>query len=305
MTSQVPCCCCCTVVHEGNYGMIEELGQFKEVAGPGLHCLNCFTKSVAHVISARTRGFKVTCESKSKDNVMVVIEVLVFLKVIERQASDAYYGLSNPAGQISSYVMNVLRGMLATHMLEEIFMMRQEMEAHVRAELTKQLTAFGYEMKAALVTDITVAAALKNAMEATVTNARMKQAIQFKSEAEKLQTIKAAEGDAEAKRLSGVGLAEQRKAAISGLQESVHNFSEKVPGMSPKDIMSLLLMNQYFDAIKDISEVSRGHTVFLPDTSSNTMDMIEGTLAAAGANTTAMGQIHARRQAAAAAAARK
>lgn len=297
------CCCCCAVVHEGNYGMVEELGKFKEVAEPGLYCFNCCTTSVAHTISARTRSFKVFCESKTRDNVMVTIEIIIFLKVIGKMAADAWYKLSNPAGQISSYAMNVLRGMMATHLLDEIFMMRQEMEAHLRKELSAQLAEFGYELKAALVTDVSVSQILKNAMEATVTNARMKQAIQFKSEAEKMQTIKAAEGDAEAKRLSGVGLAEQRKAAIGGLQESVSTFQGAVHGISPKDIMSLLLMNQYFDAIKDISEVSHGHTVFLPDTGaggSMALDMIEGTMAAAGANTTAMGQMHARRQASAA-----
>jgi regulator of protease activity HflC (stomatin/prohibitin superfamily) len=231
---------------------------------------------------------------------MVTIRVVVNVKVIPDKAVNAYYMLSNPQGQITSYAMNVLRGMLALHTLDEVFLMRSEIQKHLKTELDQQLEQYGYQIVAALVTDIRLAQVLKNAMEATVTNARMKQAIQFKSEAEKLQTIKAAEGDAEAKRLSGVGLAEQRKAAILGLQESVSNFEQSVPGMSPKDIMSLLLMNQYFDAIKDIAEVSRGHTVFLPDTSGRAMEMTEGTLAAAGASATAMGQIMARRQAAAA-----
>jgi len=293
------CCCCWNIVNEGNYGMVEALGKFQEVAEPGLHCFNCFTTRVAHTISARTRAFKTLCESKSRDNVMVTIEIIIFLKVIPKMASDAFYKLSNPSGQISSYAMNVLRGMMATHDLDAIYLMRNEMEVTLRKELSAQLENFGYQLQAALVTDISVNQHLKNAMESTVANARLKQATIFKSEAEKLQTVKAAEADAEAKRLSGVGLAEQRKAAIMGLQESVHNFNEAVEGMGPKDIMSLLLMNQYFDAIKDISDVSKGHTVFLPDAGDNSrsLDMIEGTLAAAGANTTAMGQMHARRQA--------
>lgn len=293
-------CSCWTTVSQSELGMIESLGKFDSVATPGCVCLNPITQAVAGRISLRVRSFVCDCESKSRDNVMVTIRIVINCKVIPEKAVNAFYMLSNPQGQLTSYAMNVIRGMLAQHTLDEVFLMRSEMQKHLKTELDGQLEQFGYMIVAALVTDIRLSQTLKNAMEATVTNARMKQAIMYKSEAEKLQTIKAAEGDAEAKRLSGVGLAEQRKAAILGLQESVANFEQSVPGMSPKDIMSLLLMNQYFDAIKDISEVSRGHTVFLPDTGSRAMEITEGTLAAAGASATAMGQIMARRQAAAA-----
>jgi len=280
--------------------MIESLGKFDRVAEPGCVCLNPCTESVAGRVSIRIRSFPITCDSKSRDNVMVTIACTVNVKIIPEHATDAYYKLSNPQGQMGSYAMNVIRGMLAQHTLDEVFLMRSEIEKHLKADLDVQLKQFGYLIVAALVTDIRVNQVLKNAMEATITNARMKQAIQYKADAEKLQTIKAAEGDAEAKRLSGVGLAEQRKAAIAGLQASVSNFEQSVPGMSAKDIMSLLLMNQYFDAIKDIMELSRGHTVFLPENGGRALDMIEGTLAAADASATAMGQIHARRTAQAA-----
>lgn len=290
-------CSCWATVSQSELGMIESLGKFDSVATPGCVCLNPCTQAIAGRISLRVRSFNLRCESKSRDNVMVVISVVINTKVIPEKAVNAHYMLSNPQGQMTSYAMNVIRGMLAQHTLDEVFLMRSEMQKHLKTELDAQLEQFGYMIVAALVTDISLSQILKNAMEATVTNARMKQAIQFRAEAEKLQTIKAAEGDAEAKRLSGVGLAEQRKAAIMGLQESVSNFEQKVPGMTPHDIMSLLLMNQYFDAIKDIAEVSRGHTVFLPGDSSRAMEMTEGTLAAAGASATAMGQIHARRQA--------
>ena len=289
-------CQCYATISQSQLGMIESLGKFSSVATPGCVCLNPCTETIAGRVSLRVRSFVCDCESKSRDNVMVTIRVVINTKVIPEKAVNAFYMLSNPQGQLTSYAMNVIRGMLAQHTLDEVFLMRSEMQKHLKTELDAQLDQFGYQIVAALVTDIRLSSTLKNAMEATVTNARMKQAIQYKSEAEKLQTIKAAEGDAEAKRLSGVGLAEQRKAAIMGLQESVSNFEQSVPGMSPKDIMSLLLMNQYFDAIKDIADVSRGHTVFLPDNGSRAMEMTEGTLAAAGASATAMGQIHQRKQ---------
>jgi len=52
--------------------------------------------------------------------------------------------------------------------------------------------------------------------------------------------------------LSGVGVARQRKAIISGLQESVGTFSEEVEGATPKDVMDILLLTQYFDTLASV-----------------------------------------------------
>merc|ERR1712113_1364817 len=63
---------------------------------------------------------------------------------------------------------------------------------------------------------------------------------------------KAAEADAEARYLSGMGVARQRKAIVEGLQESVSVFSREVKGTAPKDIMDILLLSQYFDTLSTI-----------------------------------------------------
>jgi len=47
-------------------------------------------------------------------------------------------------------------------------------------------------------------------------------------------------------------VARQRKAIISGLQESVGTFSEEVEGATPKDVMDILLLTQYFDTLASV-----------------------------------------------------
>jgi hypothetical protein len=61
--------------------------------------------------------------------------------------------------------------------------------------------------------------------------------------------VKAAEAEAEARYLSGLGVARQRKAIVQGLQESVGAFSDEVAGATPKDVMDILLLSQYFDTL--------------------------------------------------------
>ena len=255
-------CGCCVCIPTSTLGIIEELGKFAYVAQPGLSCLNPCTQSLSGRVSLRVTPIGVDCPTKTKDNVVVSVTVVVQYRVLPNKVEDAFYRFSNPAGQISSYVTNVIRGQVPQHTLDELFLQRDEMQIVLKRELDVQLEKFGFVIVAALICDINPARNVQDAMNQINTNARLKIAQQHKSEAEKYEVVKAAEADAEAKRLSGVGLAEQRKAAILGLQSSVESFSEKVPEMTQKDIMSLLLMNQYFDAIKDIAESGKATTIF-------------------------------------------
>ena len=61
--------------------------------------------------------------------------------------------------------------------------------------------------------------------------------------------MKAAEAEAESRYLSGLGVARQRKAIVAGLQESVGSFSNEVAGATPKDVMDILLLTQYFETL--------------------------------------------------------
>lgn len=96
------------------------------------------------------------------------------------------------------------------------------------------------------------------------TAARMRLAANEKAEADKILQIKRAEGEAESKYLSGLGIARQRQAIVDGLRDSVLAFSENVPGTSAKDVMDMVLVTQYFDTMKEIGASSKASAVFVP-----------------------------------------
>ena len=87
---------------------------------------------------------------------------------------------------------------------------------------------------------------------------------------------------AEAKYLSGVGVAKQRKAIVDGLRSSIVDFSEGVDGTTSKDIMDLLLLTQYFDCIRDVGVEGHCKTTFVPS-SRSTGDDVRNALIQAGA----------------------
>ena len=67
----------------------------------------------------------------------------------------------------------------------------------------------------------------------------MRVAATEKGEADRILKVKAAEGDAQSKALQGRGIADQRRAIVAGLRDSVDEFRKSVPGTSAKDVMNL------------------------------------------------------------------
>src|SRR6056297_375477 len=55
-------------------------------------------------VSARVQQLVCDCGTKTKDNVLVAVQVIVQYQVIVSQAYDAYYKLTDPNLQIRSYV---------------------------------------------------------------------------------------------------------------------------------------------------------------------------------------------------------
>ncbi len=91
---------------------------------------------------------------------------------------------------------------------------------------------------------------------------RLKEAAYQRAEGEKVVKVKQAEAEAESMYLSGVGVSKQRHAIMSGLRESIVDFSRTVQGTTAKDIMDLLVLTQYFDTLHEVGKTSK--LVYLP-----------------------------------------
>ncbi len=103
-----------------------------------------------------------------------------------------------------------------------------------------------------LVIDMAPDSRVKASMNEINASKRLKEASSHKAEADKVQQVKAAEADAEARYLSGLGVARQRKAIVDGLQSSVNDFSDQVSGVTSKDVMDILMLTQYFDTLSAV-----------------------------------------------------
>lgn len=243
------CCGCLVCVRTQEVGIVEDLGQFKKLIDPGLHFIFYPLQSVAGKLSLRIQQLDVYCETKTKDNVFVNVAVAVQFRVITESAYDAYYRLSDPRGQIQSYVFDVVRSTVPRMELDEAFASKNEIADATLRQLESVMRDYGYEILNTLVTDMSPDSRVKASMNEINASKRLKEAASHKAEADKVQQVKAAEADAEARYLSGLGVARQRKAIVEGLQSSVSEFSSDVNGVGAKDVMDILMLTQYFDTL--------------------------------------------------------
>jgi regulator of protease activity HflC (stomatin/prohibitin superfamily) len=245
-------CCCMVCVRTQEVGVVEDLGQFKTLLDPGLHCVNWPLQGVVARLSLRIQQLDVVCETKTKDNVFIQVAVAVQYRVLVDSAYDAYYRLTDPRNQIQSYVFDVVRSTVPKMELDEAFASKAEVAAAVLDQLKDVMKDYGYEIKNCLVTDLSPDHKVKASMNEINASRRLKEAASHKAEADKVKQVKAAEADAEARYLSGLGVARQRKAIVQGLQESVGAFANDVEGATPKDVMDILLLSQYFDTLSSV-----------------------------------------------------
>mmetsp|Transcript_17871 Transcript_17871/g.26221 ORF Transcript_17871/g.26221 Transcript_17871/m.26221 type:complete len:283 (-) Transcript_17871:82-930(-) len=255
---------CPFTISTAETGVIERFGKFNRLAKPGLGFLICGAEELAGRLSFRVQQLDVRLETKTMDNVFVTAVVSIQFQVLEEKAWNAFYALTDPRRQITAHVYDVLRAEIPNLELDALFEAKEELAQTVKAALAQTMTQYGYQIMQALITDLDPDQRVKNAMNEINSSKRLKFAVAERAEGEKILKVKSAEAEAEAKYLSGVGVAKQRKAIVDGLKSSIVDFTDGVKGSTSKDTLDLLLLTQYFDCIKDVGSDRKCKTTFVP-----------------------------------------
>jgi regulator of protease activity HflC (stomatin/prohibitin superfamily) len=256
-------------------GVIEYFGKFARVARPGLNFKIPLIESIAGEINLRVQPLEVPVETKTEDNVFVTVKVTVQYHVLDTKIYEAFYKLSDPERQMTALVFDVVRARVPKMKLDDVFEKKDDIADAVKSELSELLDEYGYGIVKALVTDIDPDAKVKSAMNEINAAQRLRVAATEKGEAERILKVKAAEAEAQSKALQGKGIADQRKAIVDGLRESVDTFQKSVPGATAQDVMNLVLMTQYFDTLKEVGASARTNTLVIPHSPGALGDLVD------------------------------
>jgi regulator of protease activity HflC (stomatin/prohibitin superfamily) len=260
------------LVKERTVYVIQRLGKFKKMSQPGLGFIIPFIDQKVGVINMRVQQLDVDVETKTHDDVFVHLRVSVQYQVMQSKLWDAYYALENPRNQIASYIFDDVRAEVPKLELDDVFAKKEDIAVAVRDNLAESMDDYGYAIVKTLITDIDPDAHVKESMNRINAAKRDKEAAMEEAEGAKIRVVKAAEADAESKRLSGEGIAQQRLEIVRGFKESVEDFQKSLKHISHEEVMQFVLLTQYFDTLSSIGANGKNTTMLMPHSPSAMQD---------------------------------
>lgn len=260
------------IVRQQTAAVLERLGRFTNVRGPGFHFKFPFIDRVSGKLSLRVQQLDVLVETKTKDNVFVKLKVSVQFAVDPENVYDAFYKLENPYEQINAYVFDVVRAEVPKLKLDYVFERKDDIANAIKAELDEAMNNYGYNIVKALVTDIDPDITVKNSMNRINAADREKQAAEFEAEAERIRIVAKAKAEAESKRLQGQGIADQRREIAKGLEESVDILNSV--GINSQEASALIVVTQHYDTLQSMGENANSNLIMLPNAPSAGADML-------------------------------
>lgn len=270
------------IVPEKKIFVIQRLGKFKRMASPGFGMIIPFIDQKAGIINMRVQQLDVDVETKTRDDVFVHLRVSVQFQVMDNKIFDAHYALDNHRHQIASYVFDDVRAEVPKMELDDVFAKKEDIAQAVRQNLADSMDDYGYHIVKALITDIDPDANVKESMNRINAAKRDKEATMERAEANKITVVKAAEADAESKRLSGEGIAQQRLEIVRGFKESVEDFQKSLKNITHEEVMQFVLLTQYFDTLNNIGQNGKNTSILIPHSPSAMADfqqqIVNGTL---------------------------
>ncbi|WP_404401035.1 SPFH domain-containing protein [Idiomarina seosinensis] len=252
------------IVPQQRVFVIELFGRYRRLLRPGLNFIIPLVEQVVHKQNMRTRQLDVDVETKTSDNVFVVVRVSVQYRVSSADAVyNAFYQLENPEWQMQSYVFDTVRAQIPKQNLDAVFDNKDSISNDVKMQLRDTMEGYGFEIIASLVTDIDPDQSVKDSMNQINAAERERRAAEHKAEAEKIMKVKQAEADKESKILQGEGIAGQRRAIAEGLRDSIAMVTNENANISSRDVIDLLKFTNYVDVLGSFDN-SASKVIMLP-----------------------------------------
>ena len=269
------------IIPERQSWVIQRLGKFNRISLPGLKLKIPFIEDIASKENLKIQQLDVDVETKTLDDVFVILKISVQYRIISDKVYEAFYELDDPHDQIASYIFDEVRAEVPKLGLDDVFGKKDDIALAVRENISQQMEQYGYKIVKTLITDINPDELVKASMNKINAATRDKEAAFQEAEGEKIRIVKKAEAAADSKRLSGEGIAAQRLEIVRGFKESVEDFQKALQDVDPQEIMQFVLMTQYFDTLTAIGANDNNNTVLVPHSPGGMKDfqqqIIEGT----------------------------
>lgn len=268
------------VVNQQTMCIIERLGKFSTITGPGFHVKLPVLDVIVRRVDMRTNQSEFVISAKTQDNVTIKMRVAVQFCVQNTREGiyNSFYKLANPVEQMNSYIIDALRSSIPNYTLDEAYEAKDAIAQGVQAQVSSAMLEYGYVIQSTLITDIDLPKDVEASMNRINSAQREQQAAQALAEAERIKVVTEAKAQAEAMEQAGKGIAAQRKAIADGIADSLDAI--KASGVSTQEANTLFLFTQWTDMMERFAKNSGASTVVLPNDFNQTASMFEQMLVA-------------------------
>ncbi len=242
-------------------GILSTFGKFTKIRKPGL---NFYIPIAQHiqVVSNQLREQTYTFEVKTKDDVFANLIIALQYRIKEENTDKYYYSMTDPKGQMGSYIENIIRVTVPTMTLDELFESQNEISQNIVNNVSNKMEQNGITIENTLIKNIDPDAKVKESMNKINAAKRLRFAATEEAEADYIKKVREAEADRDRKILQGQGISGQRKAILDGYKESVNGMATSL-GVSSSDIIQFVLKTQHLDMLEIIGKSNNAKTIFV------------------------------------------
>ena len=256
------------VVRQQHVAIVERLGRFTGVRGPGFH-VKLPMLDVVHDVSLMTEDEHMTFDAKTSDNVTIELDVSIQYHVDSSDLSEgegsgvwkSHYTLTDPVVQMRDYLADALRSQIPNRSLDEVFSEKDSIASAIDQVVAKKMLDYGYVLVTTLITSIRLPNEVQESMNRIVASKNNLESARNDAEAARAKTVIAAQARAEAMAAEGRGIAEQRAAIAHGIRDSLDTI--RGSELSSEEANRLFEFTQWVGMMEAFAE--RGpSTVVLP-----------------------------------------
>lgn len=271
------------VIQQQHVGVIERLGKFHQVVGPGFHVRVPFIDRVRDV-SLMTEDEHITFDAKTEDNVTIELDVSVQYHVDYSQPVDgpsgifkSLYTLTDPVAQMKDYFADALRSQIPSRKLDEVFTEKDAIANAIDEVVSEKMREYGYIIVTTLITSIKLPADVQQSMNRIIASKNDLESAKNEAEAERQKTVIAAQARAEAMEAEGRGIANQRVAIAQGIRDSIDVIQGSE--LSSEEANRLFEYTQHIGMMEEFARAGAS-TVVLPSDFSQTAPVLRDLIVA-------------------------
>ncbi|MBW8306034.1 MAG: paraslipin [Thiobacillus sp.] len=274
------------VVPQQNAWVVERLGKFHAVLGPGLNLVIPFIDTVAYKHSLKEIPLDVPSQiCITRDNTQLAVDGILYFQVTDPKMAS--YGASDYIDAISQLAQTTLRSMIGRMEMDRTFEERDDINRGVVLALNEASTNWGVKVLRYEIKDLPPPKEILHAMQRQITAEREKRALIASSEGRMQEQINIAtgarnaaiqesEGEMQAAINVAQGEAEAIKAIAAANAEAIARVARAVELPGGMQAVNLKVAEKYVEAFAGIAKA--GNTLIVPSNMADISTLIAGAM---------------------------